>query len=307
MKKEICIFMALLMLCSLSACFRYEDGGKELNIYFKNSFSNALSPEKTPYKGEDDANDMAQFVLTRLLEGPQAQGNLAVIPEGTKLNTVEIRGTTANVDFSREFLNAEGTDELLARFAVVSTLCDIPNIDGVLITVTGEPLVSRATGKEIGRLRKSDIVYDTTDDPQPTGTASVKLYFANSDATALKSESRRIETQNSLSIERTIIAELLKGPDSGDLIAVIPAETKLLNIETNNGVCFVNFSSDFVSKFSGGTTTGMLIVYSIVNSLCTLDDVDSVQILIEGKTGAEFGDFVFDEPIFENKNIIQKD
>jgi germination protein M len=136
---------------------------------------------------------------------------------------------------------------------------------------------------------------------------TLKLYFANSDATALKAEERQVETQNSLSMEKTIITELLKGPVSKELVAVIPSETKLLNLETNNGVCFVNFSSEFVTKFTGGTNTGMLIVYSIVNSLTELDDVDSVQILIEGKTGVEFGDFVFDEPIERSKNIVQKD
>ncbi len=307
MKKIISALLAVLLCVSLTACLKSKNV-VTLNIYFKSAETNALSPEAAEYGGSNNVVDMAKFAMEQLESGPKTDGNLAVLPEGTRFNSVSINGGTATVDFSKQFLNAEGVDELMARFSVVSTLCDIPKIESVLITVGGEALVSSSTGEEIGPLGKNDIVYDTDITEQhPSEKTTVKLYFANSNATALKAELRQVETQNSLSMEKTIITELLKGPVSQELLAVIPQDTKLLNIETNNGVCFVNFSAEFVSKFTGGTNTGMLIVYSIVNSLTELEDVDSVQILIEGKTGAEFGDFVFDEPIERNRNIVQKD
>jgi germination protein M len=260
------------------------------------------------YEGSNNTVDMARFAMEKLEEGPKDSNNVAVLPEGTRFNSVSVADGLARVDFSKQFINASGVDEIMARFSVVSTLCDIPGIEKVLITVGGEALTSSSTGEEVGVLSKNDIVYDTDMIPANSSEkTTLKLYFANSDATALKAEERQVETRNSLSMEKTIITELLKGPVSKELVAVIPSETKLLNLETNNGVCFVNFSSEFVTKFTGGTNTGMLIVYSIVNSLTELDDVDSVQILIEGKTGVEFGDFVFDEPIERSKNIVQKD
>lgn len=306
MKKIQALILALALALSLAACF---GGGSsaDINVYYKNGTSNVLSPEVYEYKGEETTDAMARFAIEKLIEGPKSQGNAAVLPEGTKLNFVKVRESEANVDFSSEFTQCEGVDELLARFSVVSTLCDIEGIESVLITIDGESLISKGTGKEVGALRKSDIVYDTDDfTQQPGEKTSVKLYFPTSDAMYLAWERRSVETQNSLSMEKTVITELLKGPESENLIAVIPSDVKVLNVETNNGVCFVNFSSDFVSKFTGGTSTGMFIVYSIVNSLCELDDVDSVQILIEGKAGAEFGDFVFDEPLEANMSIVKK-
>lgn len=307
MKKIVSVLLAVLLCVSMTACLKSKNA-VTLNIYFKNTETNALSPEAVEYGGSNNVVDMAKFAMEQLESGPKTAGNLAVLPDGTRFNSVSIKGETAAVDFSKQFLNAEGVDELMARFSVVSTLCDIPGIESVVITVGGEALVSSSTGEEIGPLGKNDIVYDTDIiEQQSSEKTTVKLYFANSNATALKAEARQVETQNSLSMEKTIITELLKGPVSQELLAVIPQDTKLLNIETNNGVCFVSFSAEFVTKFTGGTNTGMLIVYSIVNSLTELEDVDSVQILIEGKTGAEFGDFVFDEPIERNRNIVQKD
>ncbi len=309
MKKILSFLLATVIVFSLAACFGTENEASELNVYFRSNDTNALTPEKVAYDGKRNTNDMAEFALKKLLEGPNQSSNSPVLPDGTRLNNVFIKNELATVDFSSEFTDCDGIDELLARFSVVSTLCDIKGIQKVEITIDGEPLISKSTGNEVGVLGKNDIVYEDTD-TIPNGQnekTAVTLYFANSDATALKAEKRTVETQDSISMEKTIIAELLKGPTSSSLLTVIPQDTKLLNIETNSGVCFVNFSSEFVTKFTGGTNTGMLIVYSIVNSLAELDDIDSVQILIDGKTGAEFGDFVFDEPIVKNDNIVQKD
>jgi germination protein M len=306
-KRIISVLLAAIMVFSLASCVR-KGANAKINVYFKNTELQALSAESVEYVGSNNTVDMARFAMEKLEEGPKDSNNVAVLPEGTRFNSVSVADGLARVDFSKQFINASGVDEIMARFSGVSTLCDIPGIEKVLITVGGEALTSSSTGEEVGVLSKNDIVYDTDMIPANSSEkTTLKLYFANSDATALKAEERQVETQNSLSMEKTIITELLKGPVSKELVAVIPSETKLLNLETNNGVCFVNFSSEFVTKFTGGTNTGMLIVYSIVNSLTELDDVDSVQILIEGKTGVEFGDFVFDEPIERSKNIVQKD
>lgn len=309
MKKALSLLLAAALLFALAGCGRKQTDSSELNIYFKNIETNTLSPIKVKYDGDRNATDMAKFALNKLIEGPSSDTEAATLPKGTKLTGVFLEKDIVTVDFTRNFASYEGVDELMARFSVVSTLCDIPGIEKVKITIEGAPLISRATGTEVGVLGKSDIVYEDTGaiPHQQPETTVVTLYFPTSDATLLKAERRTIETQNSLSIEKTVISELLKGPTSSSMIAVIPQETKLLNIETSNGVCFVNFSAEFVTKFSGGTNTGMLIVYSIVNSLSELDDIESVQILIEGKTGAEFGDFVFDEPIVENPAIVQKE
>lgn len=77
---------------------------------------------------------------------------------------------------------------------------------------------------------------------------------------------------------------------------IIPEGTKLLGIETKDKICYVNFSKEFVNNAGSGSYETTMILYSVVNSLCELDTVDSVQILIEGKSDAEFGNFVFDSP-----------
>lgn len=303
MKKFISLAMAIILIISLGGCFRTKET-KSINIYFKSLQSNELVVDEIKYLGSQNTVDMATFAMDNLLSGPQDSSYKKTLPDGATLLSLSVKDEVANVDFSEEFALFNGIEELLARFSVVRTLCDIPGISKVSITVEGKPLVSNATGNEVGILSKKDVVLDVDIVNSDTVTTTITLYFATSDAMALKAESRKIETQNTISIEKNVISELIKGPSSPELGSVIPSGTKVLNVETKEGVCYVNLSAEFVSKFSGGT--GMLTVYSIVNSICSLESVQSVQILIEGEKGAEFGNFVLDEPITPNFDIVAK-
>ena len=71
--------------------------------------------------------------------------------------------------------------------------------------------------------------------------------------------------------------ELIKGPQAKGSLATVPPETKVRNIMTQDGICYVDLSSEFVSRHSGGKAKELLTIYSIVNSLTALDDVSKVQ------------------------------
>ena len=301
MKKLISIIIALAMCLTLCACFGNKET-KSINVYFKDAQTGELTSEKIKYTNSQNIVDMASFALNHLLSGPEDDDYIKTLPDDTSLLSLSVKDGAANVDFSREFTSYSGIDELLARFSVVRTLCDIPGISKVSITVEGMPLVSNATGNEVGVLSKKDVVLDIDIVENDSITTTITMYFATSDALNLKAESRNVKTQNTISIEKTIMSELLKGPSSHELSSVMPSGTKVLNVETKDSVCYVNLSEEFVSKFSGGS--GLLTVYSVVNSLCSLESVQSVQILIEGEKGAEFGNFVFDEPIMANYDIV---
>jgi germination protein M len=86
----------------------------------------------------------------------------------------------------------------------------------------------------------------------------------------------------------------------------IPSEVKLINIETKEGICFVNFSEDLITKHWGGTAGEIFTIYSIVNSLTELDYIDKVQFLIEGKKQETFTHMIFNEPFERDESLIKE-
>jgi len=203
---------------------------------------------------------------------------------------------------SQKYYGAEPAVELLARYSIVNTLCDVEGIESVKIFVEGLELMN-ANSVPVGALSKEDIILD----PRTATTEkqlSVTLYFSDEMAQALVGEHRSVAMVDN-SAEKTILLELIKGPNSTTLIKTIPAETKVLSVETQQGICFVNLSADFVNRHSGGAAAEQLTVYSIVNSLTELETVDKVQFLIEGKKAEVYKHMVFDQP-FERKNELLK-
>ena len=130
-----------------------------------------------------------------------------------------------------------------------------------------------------------------------------KLYFPDNNVDKLHLELRALLVSND-GTARAAVEGLIDGPLT-NLAPSIPDGTQLLDISILNGVCTVDFSQAFVDNHISGSSNDLMTVYSIVNTLTEFDSIDKVQILIEGKTGATFGNFVFNEAFVRRQDLIQ--
>ncbi len=296
MKKAILFLLILaLVLPVVSAC---SSNTKEISVYFKAAQTNEISAEKRKVDKNLSLEDVAKFAVNEMIKGPSNEKNAPVISKNAKLLSLDIVGNIATVNFSSHYPVKKGAEELLLRLCLVNTLCSLEGIDAILIQVEGKPLLDK-DGKELPPLGMNDYI-----DPETTLKETLKLYFPSSDGTKLESETRAFEIQNTLSWEKAVVTELINGPKKSGLSPSIAAGTKLLGIETKDKVCYVNFSKEFINT-SGSSLETTLVLYSVVNSLCELENVESVQILIDGETGAEFGNFVLDIPYEANMDYVK--
>lgn len=144
-------------------------------------------------------------------------------------------------------------------------------------------------------------------DPSPkTESKEVTLYFANKKYVEIGDENlekliteKRLIEYGDISIEESIVRELMKGPENTEeLSSPFPATAKLLGVEVADGTAFVNFASE---GMYGGSLQEYFTIDQIVSSLIELDNIDRVQFLIDGKKAETLmGHFSIDEP-FENQ------
>jgi len=159
----------------------------------------------------------------------------------------------------------------------------------------------------------SSIVMGEEEAEKLSGKVPIRLYFANEDNTKLKLEIRYIpvsEAKKSVNnLAATIVNELINGPKSSNLKATIPKGTKLKPpVAIKSGVATVNLSKEFVDKHPGGKEAEQLTIYSIVNSLTQIKDIQKVKFLINGDTREVYkGDFKFDVPFPPNPSLISND
>ncbi len=159
----------------------------------------------------------------------------------------------------------------------------------------------------------SSIVMNEDEAKKLTDKVPIHLYFASEDSSKLKMEVRYIpvaEAKKSVNnLASVIVKELIKGPAADTALkATIPATAQLrAPVNINAGVATVDFTKDFVDKHPGGKSAEQLTIYSIVNSLTELKEVQKVKFLINGKAAKDFkGNFQFDQPFPRSANLISK-
>lgn len=160
----------------------------------------------------------------------------------------------------------------------------------------------------------SSIVMGEDEAKKLTDKVPIHLYFTNEDGTKLTMEIRYIsvaEAKKSTSnLASVIVKELISGPaKDSKLKGTIPEGTKLKNpVSISAGVATVDLSKEFVSKHSGGKDAAKVTIYSIVNSLTELKEVQKVKFAIDGKAQPDFkGSFQFDSAFPRSAALISKD
>ncbi|MDR1596958.1 MAG: GerMN domain-containing protein [Treponema sp.] len=101
---------------------------------------------RTPVTRNTTASDSPlREVLRLLLQGPSAEENRrnpglrSLIPQGTRLLRVEVRGSTAYISFSEEFqFNTFGAEGYMGQlWQIIWTVTEFPNITDVQILIEG--------------------------------------------------------------------------------------------------------------------------------------------------------------------------
>lgn len=131
----------------------------------------------------------------------------------------------------------------------------------------------------------------------PKLDGKIVLYFKGNEAMKLEKEYRNVSMKRiAENMAKTVVEELLKGPTNEELHSVIPADTKLLNVESQENTVILDLSNEFIEK-QEGESNALLAIYSIVNSLTEITEIEQVKFLINGKEKERFKDyFEFDKP-----------
>lgn len=285
-----------------SANTSVEEQTFKLNLYFPTTDNDNVVAEEREVRIKN--NEILKAAVEALLDGPKSDSLSRPMPEGTKLLGIDREDNVAIVDFSKEYSNTNDIAELVEWVSVVNTLTEIDGIEKVRILVEGKDLVG-PSGQPYGELSRVELDKSLISQSDK-GEHSVTLYFSDSEAEFVVPEKRKINLKTGKSTEEIIINELIKGPETKGLNSIIPEGTRLISVETKDGVCNLNLSKEFIDNNYAGSAGETMTIYSIVNSLTELQGVRKVQFFIEGKKREVYLHMAFDTPIERDEGIIKK-
>lgn len=212
--------------------------------------------------------------VSLLNSSPKDTRMSSVFPRGVEISSASLNEGVAALNMNRTYLELTGITKTIADYGMVITLCSIPGVSSVSIFCEGELLQSELSGNDV--VLKNTVISDSE--------AELRLYFPKVSGEGLGYEYRKVRIGSDDSPERRIMDELLAGPESAELMPVFPSDTVPPSIYTQDKICSVNFSEGFLSEEDVTQEEAILAIDAIVSSLTSLADVDSVRILINGKS-----------------------
>ncbi len=132
----------------------------------------------------------------------------------------------------------------------------------------------------------------------------VILYFATTDGEHLGKEVRLIKAYP-FELPRKIFLELKKGPEEKGLYRILEDNVRLRDIYISGGVGFVDLDGAILKR-GMGTTEELLVIYSIVDTLCFSLGLSKIRFLVDGKEIDTFGHIDISNPVYPNYDIIAK-
>lgn len=119
----------------------------------------------------------------------------------------------------------------------------------------------------------------------------VILYYVDKNKNELATEGRLIDVKELLNNPyEKIVNLLINEPKNENLKSALPKDTYLYSAKLEKDTVILDFSKEFVENHIGSAYEENLTIYSLVNSLCELKDVNYIKILIEGEENKQFKD-----------------
>lgn len=152
-----------------------------------------------------------------------------------------------------------------------------------------------------------------------TPKIEVKLYFANyeDNQAFLSPETRQII--KSADLYKNVLEELVKGPESENLYPTLPSDVVVYSVIVDNGLAIADFSHEIITnttEIPHSSTTEILAIFSIVDTLTEFEEIQKVRITVEGKqTGQIEGLYIEDfwghlgiyEDFERNEQVLSKE
>ena len=180
----------------------------------------------------------------------------------------------------------------------------------LLVVLAGLVVIffSSGGGEKIRSMRETPAAKPRGEGRAQPEAKEVTLFFVSERDGLLHPEAREIPGAASPSEEiEQVVRELIKG-SSRDLVAPLPAETRVRQVFLAKDIAYVDLSRDVIDRFAYGSSSELAAIYSVVNTVtANFKAVKRVAILVEGSEKETLGGHVdLSRPLLPQPSLVAK-
>ena len=306
------LLLAFVFLLLLPACGKEKKENEEnqYKIHYVNHDETAVLSYDYPVS-QTEPEKILEELLAQLSTMPEKLEYHAPLAGEFALKNYTLLEGQLMLDFDEAYKNQAIIKEILVRAAIVRTLTQVEGVEQVSFSVNGEPLMD-ASGQVVGMMKADSFVDNAGNEINTYEKVKLRLYFANAEGTRLIPVSRSIVYNSNFSLERQVVEEIIAGPkesetglkESGEVYPVINPSTKIISVNVRDGICYVNLDGGFLNPVY--QVTPETVIYSLVNSLIEIGNVNKVQISVNGETAVSYQESISLSTMFErNLDLVE--
>ena len=296
MRRRIGIWLlALLLVWTAAGCGTKSTAAENTSAYLRLYCPADLSEKNKSAGGGDAVNGIpiswkqvrgddrgrqqqAQYIMELLLGGCTDKDFICPVPEGTTVNSCTVTGGTVSVDLSREYEQMVGVERTIADYCITLSLMQLDGIYAVRLTVNG----LLPEGRTNGVYTSAEVLLTSPEDI--VRTVKVTLYFPTGGGT-LAGEDRRLTVYEGETVAQAVVKALTERPmDSyAGSEQLLPEGFAVLDAKVEDGTCYLNLADGVTALLPEDSTDQERKIQGLVDSLCSLEDVSQVQLMVDGE------------------------
>lgn len=112
-----------------------------ITLYFMDKEKGELEPEARQIDARILLEKPYEVLINMLIEGPKNEQLVGIIPQGTKINKIEIKEGIVYIDFSDNFIKEQKLGEKQEKLiinSILKTLVELKEVNGIKILINGE-------------------------------------------------------------------------------------------------------------------------------------------------------------------------
>lgn len=308
MKKSKIVTVLLFVILGtflFAGCERKDEyeGKQRYSVYYLNREETEIG-EFAYYTQTQEPIKVLGELLTILGQTP-GNVNYSETIRGYLVTAYSINNDVIQISVDENYKKLSSTTEVLTRAAIVRTLTQIDGIRYVNMKV-GENDLTDSLGGIIGSMTADQFVDNEGNEINTYEEVELNLYFASENGKHLVKVLRPVEYSSNISLERLVVEKIIGGPENEELYPSVNPNTKIISIAVKDNICYVNLSEEFM--ITQKDVLPEVTIYSIVNSLIELQNINKVQISVEGNNALVFRDTIDMAVLFErNLDIMKSD
>ena len=259
----------------------YYNKAIENTIYYMNSDWTDFVVKRTNIDQLEATENTIDKLMNLLITSTDDKNCQIPVPMGMTYQRYAYDGQgVVTIMFNLDYETAENYQILLCKMAFTNTLCQVEGVDKVsfeLSDLIGE--------RELDTSVYSEQSFSTIDGNFLKSDYSVDIYVPDTTGKRLDKKTIVIDAMSYKTSEEQVMENLR---NSKEWKSPLGDDIDILDIYVQDRVCYVNYSSSFLTNVE--QYDDRVLLYSVVNSLVQLSDVDRVVFKIDGKQDLIYGE-----------------